>query len=91
LMSVHGCAVATSSLRRAAILILKRNTSHIAPRSRFSWERRRLACSGSGQDGRAPRKLGNGHEPRLRLFASQIAKIRIAAASASTIARRPAH
>ena len=44
----------------------------------FSWERRRLACSRSGQDGRAPRGFGNGHDPQLRLFASQIAKMRIA-------------
>ena len=52
--------------------------AHTAPLAAFAWERRRLACSGSGQDGRAPRALGNGHDPRLRLFASQMAKMRIA-------------
>ena len=50
----------------------------------FSWERRRLACSGSGQDGRAPRGFGNGHDPRLqsdrkstRLNSSHIQKSRM--------------
>ena len=54
----------------------ERAISHLG--AGFSWERRRLACSGSGQDGRAPRGLGNGHAPRLRLFASQRAKMSIA-------------
>ena len=74
----HASSLARRGYDPTAILILKRNTPGIAPRGRFSWERRRLACSESGQDGRAPRELGNGHDPRLRLFASQIAKMRIA-------------
>ena len=48
------------------MLILKRHTPHRTPCRRFSWERRRLACSGSGQDGRASRRLGDGSTPRLR-------------------------
>ena len=54
----------------------ERVTSHLG--AGFSWERRRLACSGSGQDGRAPRGFGNGDDPHLRLLASQRAKMRIA-------------
>ena len=62
-----------------AILILKRGTHHTIPLVAFSWERRRLACSGSGQDGRAPRGLSDGHDLRRRLFPHQIAKMRTAA------------
>lgn len=44
----------------------------------FSWERRRLSCSGSGQDGRAPRGASIAHDLRFRLYAHQMAKMRIA-------------
>ena len=61
------------------MLILKRGTRPTTPLAAFSWERRRLACSGSGQDGRAPRGLGDGHDLRRRLFSHQMAKMSIAA------------
>ena len=54
----------------------------------FAWERRRLACSGSGQDGRAPRGLGNGHDVWLWLVASPRAKMRIAGTREVAVHRR---